>query len=479
MPSEDNSWINAIYDLHPYESNRVQLESFPYFAVCQKAGSCIMPLVITIGGVLLLLILITVVKFDAFLSFVIVCLFVGISMGLSIQDTIDAMTKGLGDTLGFLVLILGFGAMLGRIMADSGAAQQITRTMVRAFGMKRLHWALMLTGFVVGIPMFYSVGFVILIPIVFTLAASTRLPLIFVALPMVASLSVTHGLLPPHPAPTAIADMFDADMGKVMMLGIIICIPAMIIAGPLLAPRFRKIRATPMEDFTGKESMDESQLPSTLLSMLAALMPVLLMGVSAILLPLLKADSPAHKIVGGVGDPVMAMLLSVLFALFTLSLRNGKKIPGVMENLMHAVSAIAMILLIVAGAGGLKEILVVSGISDYLADLLRQSGGSPLFLAWLIAVVIRISIGSATVSAMTAAGIVLPLVSDPSVSPELMVLSIGSGSLIASHVNDSGFWMFKEYFNLSIRDTLLTWTLMETVISLVGLAGVFILDIFI
>lgn len=438
-----------------------------------------MPLLIVIAGVLLLLLLITAVKFDAFLSFVIVCLFVGMAMGLSIQETIAAMTKGLGDTLGFLVLILGFGAMLGRIVADSGAAHQITRTMVGAFGIKRLHWALMLTGFIVGIPMFYSVGFVILIPIVFTLAASTGMPLIFVALPMVASLSVTHGLLPPHPAPTAIAGMFEADMGKVMMLGILISIPAMIIAGPLLAPLFRKIRATPMEAFTGKEPSDQKNLPSTLISMLAALMPVLLMGIAALVVPLLRADSTAARIVSGLGDPVMAMLLSVLFALFTLSLRNGKRIPEVMNNLMQAVSSIAMILLIVAGAGGLKEILVVSGISDYLADLLRQSGGSPLFLAWLIAVVIRVSIGSATVAAMTAAGIVLPLVSDPSVSRELMVLSIGSGSLIASHVNDSGFWMFKEYFNLSIRDTLATWTLMETVISLVGLAGVFILDMFI
>lgn len=438
-----------------------------------------MPLVIVIAGVLLLLLLITAVKFDAFLSFVIVCLFVGIAMGLSIEETIQAMTKGIGDTLGFLVLILGFGAMLGRIVADSGAAQKITQTMVGAFGLKRLHWALMLTGFIVGIPMFYSVGFVILIPIVFTLAASTGMSLIFVALPMVASLSVTHGLLPPHPAPTAIADMFGADMGKVMMLGILISVPAMIIAGPLLATRFKKIRATPMEEFTGQEPLDEKELPSTFLSMMAALMPVLLMGVSALIVPLLSEDSSAARIISGLGDPVMAMLLSVLFALFTLSLRNGKKIPDVMTNLMHAVSTIAMILLIVAGAGGLKEILVVSGISEYLADLLRQSGGSPLFLAWLIAVVIRISIGSATVAAMTAAGIVLPLVSDPSVSPELMVLSIGSGSLIASHVNDSGFWMFKEYFNLSVKDTLATWTLMETVISLVGLGGVFLLDLII
>ncbi len=438
-----------------------------------------MPLLIVLAGVIMLLLLITVVKFDAFLSFVIVCLFVGLAMGLSIEETLQALQKGLGDTLGFLVLILGFGAMLGRIVADSGAAQRITQTMVAGFGQKRVHWALMLTGFIVGIPMFYSVGFVILIPIVFTLAASTGMPLLFVALPMVASLSVTHGFLPPHPAPTAIADMFGADMGKTMLLGILLSVPAIILAGPVLSPRFKKIRATPMEDFTGKAPLSDSELPSTFISMLAALMPVLLMGVSGIAIQFVDMNSSLYAVIKGIGDPVLAMLISVLFALFTLSLRNGKKIPEVMNNLAHSVSSIAMILLIVAGAGSLKEILVASGISDYLGELLRESGGSPLFLAWLIAAVIRIAIGSATVAAMTAAGIVLPLVSDPSVSPELMVLAIGSGSLIASHVNDSGFWMFKEYFNLSLKETLATWTLMETIIAVVGLAGVFILDIFI
>lgn len=438
-----------------------------------------LPLIIVIAAVLLLLLLITVFKFDAFLSFVIVCLFVGLTMGLSLDETVNALTKGIGDTLSMLVLILGFGAMLGRILADSGGAQRITQTMVSAFGLKRVHWALMLAGFIVGIPMFFSVGFVILIPLVFTLAASTGLPLIFVGLPMIASLSVTHGLLPPHPAPTAIVDMFGADMGKTMLWGIVIGIPTIIISGPLLAPLFKKIKASPIEDFTGSVPLEEHELPSTWLSVVAALMPVILIGVSSIFTPMVDEGSALFPFIQGMGNPVLAMLLSVLFALFTLGLRNGRKIAEVMSNLAHSISSIAMILLIIAGAGSLKEILVVSGISEYLGDLLRQSGGSPIFLAWLIAAVIRIAIGSATVAAMTAAGIVLPLVSDPSVSPELMVLAVGSGSLIVSHVNDAGFWMFKEYFNLSVKDTLFTWSFMETVISVVGLIGVFILDIFI
>ncbi len=436
-----------------------------------------MPLLVVTIAVVLLLLLITVAKFNAFIAFTIVCIFVGIAMGLSLDETIHALKKGIGDTLSLLVLILGFGAMLGRIIADSGAAQRITQTIVSAFGLKWVHWALMLAGFIVGIPLFYSVGFVILIPLVFTLAVSTGLPLLFVGVPMIASLSVTHGLLPPHPAPTALADMFGADMGKTILLGMAVGIPAILVAGPLLSPLFKKIKASPMEDFTGQAPIGEHRLPSITLSILAALMPVVLIGVSGAGVLVIDELSPLYPLVKGIGNPVLAMLLSVLFALFTLGLRNGKKISEVMNNLSQAISSIAMILLIIAGAGSLKEILVASGISDYLGELLGQSGLSPLFLAWLIAAAIRIAVGSATVAAMTAAGIVLPMLSDPSVSPELMVLSIGSGSLIVSHVNDSGFWLFKEYFNLSVKDTLLTWSLMETIIAVVGLVGVLLLNI--
>jgi Gnt-I system high-affinity gluconate transporter len=438
-----------------------------------------MPLLIVLSGVLLLLLLITVFKFNAFISFTIVCLFVGLTMGLPLETTINALKKGMGDTLSLLVLILGFGSMLGKIVADSGAAQRITQTMVAGFGLKRIHWALMLTGFIVGIPMFYSVGFVILVPLVFTVAASTGLPLLFVGLPMLASLSVTHGYLPPHPAPTAIADMFGADMGLTMLYGLLVAIPAIIVAGPVLSPRFKKIKATPLADFTGKEILDETKLPSTFISILTALMPVILIGFSAIATSFMVEESTLYPLVKGMGNPVLAMLISVLFAIYALALRNGKKITEVMDGLAQAISSIAMILLILAGAGGLKEILVASGISEYLGDLLGQSSLSPLILAWLIAAAIRVAVGSATVAGMTAAGIVLPLVSAPNVSPELMVLAIGSGSLMLSHVNDGGFWMFKEYFNLTVKDTLLTWTVMETTISIVGLLGVLLLSNFV
>ena len=287
------------------------------------------------------------------------------------------------------------------------------------------------------------------------------------------------GFLPPHPAPTALADMFGADMGRTILLGLILSVPTILLAGPLLSPRFKHIKATPMKDFTGQAQLDEHELPSIYISILAALMPIILIGTSGLITPGIEVDTPLYQLIKGLGNPVMAMLLSVLFAIFVLALRNGRKMADVMKGLSHSISSIAMILLIIAGAGSLKEILVASGISDYLGELLGQSTMSPLILAWLIAAVIRVSVGSATVAAMTAAGIVLPLVSDPGVSPELMVLAIGAGSLMLSHVNDGGFWMFKEYFNLSLKDTLRTWTVMETTVGVMGLIGVLILNIFI
>ena len=436
-----------------------------------------MPLFIVFSAVILLLLLITVGKINAFISFTLVCIYVGLMMGLPVETIVGAIKKGMGDTLGLLVLILGFGSMLGKLVADSGAAQKITQTLVAIFGLKKIHWALMLTGLIVGIPMFYSVGFVILIPIIFAVAASTGLPLIFVGLPMLASLSVTHGYLPPHPAPTAIAGMFGADIGKTIFYGFIVAIPAIIIAGPVLSPRFKKIKANPLKEFTGEVILEESELPSTFVSILTALMPVILIGLSGLLTRFVSETSVVFSIVEGIGDPVIAMLLSVLFAIYMLALRKGKKMKEVMTGLAQAISSIAMILLILAGAGGLKEVLVVSGISDYLGDLLRLSGMSPLFLAWLIAAVIRVAVGSATVAGMTAAGIVLPLVSLPGgPSPELMVLAIGSGSLMLSHVNDGGFWMFKEYFNISVKETFLTWTVMESTISIVGLIVILLLN---
>jgi len=385
----------------------------------------------------------------------------------------------MGNTLGFLVMILGFGSMLGKLVADSGAAQKITTQLVSSFGIKNVQWAVVLTGFIVGIPMFYSVGFVILIPLVFTVAATTKLPLIYVGLPMLASLSVTHGFLPPHPAPTAIAVMFDADIGKTLVYGIVIAIPAIIVAGPLFSRTIKNINATPLKEFYNPVILEDHEMPSLTTSIISALLPVILIGLSTLSNSFLPQDFFLKPIIDFIGNPVIAMLISVLVAIYTLGLARGRKMVDIMKSVSTAVSSITMVLLIIAGAGALKEILTDSGVSDYIAELLVGSSISPLILAWLIATAIRISVGSATVAGLTAAGIIMPLVSSTGVSPELMVLAIGSGSLMLSHVNDGGFWLFKEYFNLSIKDTLSTWTVMETTVGVMGLIGVLVLNIFI
>ncbi len=435
-----------------------------------------MPLIIVILGILVLFILIARFKLNAFIAFTLVSLGVGIAEGMPLIQVVKAIQTGIGNTLGYLILILGFGAMLGKLVADSGAAQRITSQLVDKFGKRNIQWAVVLTGFIVGIPMFYTVGFVILVPLVFTVAASTGLPLIYVGLPMLASLSVTHGYLPPHPAPTAITGMFNANLGKTLLYGIIIAIPAIIVAGPLFSRTLKNIPATPLKEFVNPRVLTDDEMPGTGISIFTALLPVILISLATIMEMLLPASSPILEIIQFAGDPVIAMLISVLVALYTLGLARGKKMTEVMDSVGNAISGITMVLLIIAGAGALKEVLVESGVSDYIADLLRGSTLSPLFLAWLIATVLRVCVGSATVAGLTAAGIVAPLVDTPGVSPELMVLAIGSGSLMLSHVNDGGFWLFKEYFSLSVKDTLKSWTIMETTVGVMGLIGVLILN---
>ena len=437
-----------------------------------------MPLFIVLVGILLLFLLIVKFRLNAFITFIIVSLFVGIAEGMKLTDVVDSIQNGIGNTLGFLILILGLGAMLGKLVADSGAAQRITSRLVEKFGRKNIQWAVVLTGFIVGIPMFYSVGFVILVPLVFTVAAATGLPLLYVGIPMLASLSVTHGYLPPHPAPTAITVMFDADLGKTLVYGLIVAVPAIIIGGPLFARTIKNIKATPLKEFINPRVLEDHEMPGMGISIFTALLPIILIGLATTIDLFIPGPFPLKQFLLDAGNPVIAMLISVLVAIYTLGLARGKKMTEVMDTVADSIKGITMVLLIIAGAGALKQVLVDSGVSDYIADMLKGSSISPLILAWLIATVIRVCVGSATVAGLTAAGIVLPLVTNTDVSPELMVLAIGSGSLMLSHVNDSGFWLFKEYFNLSVRDTLRTWTVMETTVGIMGLIGVMLLSLF-
>ena len=369
-----------------------------------------MSLIIVLLGICLLLFLILGLKFNSFLSFVIVSLAVALAEGMSIDKAVVSIENGIGNTMAFIVMILCFGAMLGKLVSESGAAQKITSQLVKAFGVKNIQLALMLTGFVVGISLFYDVGFFVMIPLIFTIAASTGLPLLYVGLPMLAALSVTHGYLPPHPAPTAITAMFNADLGKTMVYGIIVAIPAIIISGPILSRALSKIDAKPLKEFVSQKPLKEEELPGFWISFFSALLPVVLIGISTIAGFILKEDNVVRKMLGYVGNPVIAMLLSVLFAVFTLGLARGRKIPDIMNSLTHSVVSITTIMLLIAGAGALKQVLVDSGVSTYIGELLSKSTLSPLFLGWLIATVLRFCVGSATVAGITTAGIVLPMV---------------------------------------------------------------------
>lgn len=425
-------------------------------------------------GILLLLVLVTWVKLDTFISFMLVCLFVGVVEGLSITDTLAAIQTGIGDTLGSLVIILGFGAMLGKLVAESGAANEITHRLVEKFGLKNIQFSLMVTGFIVGIPMFYLVGFVILVPLAIAIASKTKLPLLYIGLPMLASLSVTHGFLPPHPAPTAIATIYHADIGLTILYGIIVGIPAILSAKLFLSSTMKRIQPTLLKEYD-VEVDTRFQIPSLSTSLMIALLPVLLIAGSS----LIQIFIEENPVVNAIGDPAFAMLISVLLAIYFLGIKTGRTTKEVMKIISAAVSGIAVVLLIIAGAGSLKQVMVETQISDRLGETMGSLGLSPLILAWAIAGIIRVSVGSATVAALTAAGIVMPLIATSGVSPELLVLATGAGSLMLSHVNDGGFWLFKEYFNVSIKETFMSWTLMETTISVVGLLGILLLNMII
>ena len=435
-----------------------------------------MPLAIVFVGILFLFLLITLFKFNGFISFILVAIGIGIAQGMQLNDIVDSIENGIGNTLGFLVMILGFGAMLGKLVAESGAAQQITNGLIKIFGVNYTKVAVMLTGFIVGITMFYSVGFVILVPLVFTVAKATGLSLIGVGLPMLASLSVTHGFLPPHPAPSALSVMFEADIGKTLIYGVLLSIPAILISGPLLTRFLPKVEAKPLKEFMTTRVFNQDELPSLFNSLSTALLPVLLIGFSTLISLLIQEESILSKCINFIGNPVIALLLTLLLGTYSLGISRGKTMNQIMKTYADAVSGITMVLLVISGAGALKQILIDSGVSDYIGGILEISSMSPLLIGWIIATLIRFSVGSATVAGLTTAGIVLPLVQNTNVSPELMVLSIGSGSLMLSHVNDSGFWLFKEYFNLTVKETLSTWTIMETSIGISGLIGVLILN---
>ncbi len=443
-----------------------------------------MSILVLVGSVLLLLVLIAGARLNAFIALILVSLATGAAKEMQPEAIVKSIQNGIGSTLGGLIIIIGMGIILGAILAETGAMQQIAESLILRFGVRRAKLALTAAAFTVGLALFYNAGFVVLIPLVFSVAASTGLSLPYLGLAAASALSVTHGFLPPHPGPTTIAIMFKANIGKTLGLGLCVAVPTLFCAGVVFPEFIKNIRSAPPSGIVRVTRLKSGDLPPFILSILIALSPALLMEAAVLGDFLLPAGSPLLITLKFLGDPSISMIMAVALALVFLGvgcypLNEARSRIGVlMDRSSESLGGGALIILVVAAGGAFKQVLTDSGIGKDVADLVGSSGFSPLFLGWLIATAVRVSVGSATLAGLTAAGIVQPLLAaNPSVSPELMVLSIGAGSLMLSHVNDTGFWMFKEYFGLTVADTFRTWSAMETIVGIVGLGMVLLLNL--
>ena len=437
-----------------------------------------MAILTTIIGILLLVVLISYFRIHTFLAFLIVSIGIGLVLGMKPEVLMKSVQNGIGSTLGSIVGIIALGAMLGKLVAVSGAAQQISLKMIEWVGVKHIRWAFMITGFIVGLPLFYSVGFMLIVPLAITVAHRYKLSAVYVSLPLLASLTVTQGYLPPHPAPLFLVKQLNADMGLTLFYGIIIAIPAILISGALYGSTVKNYTTPPNLSFVAAEIPPED-LPSTPLSIFTVLLPILLIGISTIVTPYLSSDSFLKQVLLFVGDATVSLLIAVLFATFSLGVSKGKSLKKISAYLGDAVKDVASLFLIFGGAGALKQILTDGGVSQTLADRMLHSDLNPYVLGWGIAAIIRVCVGSSTVSGITTAGFIAPLMASMSINANLMVLSIGAGSMMFSHVNDTGFWLFREYFQLSLKDTLKTWSVMDTLVSVTGLLGVLVLALFV
>ncbi len=425
----------------------------------------------------LLILLISWAKIHPFAAFLLVSVTAAVLLKLPVEKIAPALEHGIGDILASLLILITFGAMFGKIIAVSGAAQRIASVMMEIVGRKHMQWAMVVIGFIIGIPLFYGVGFILMVPLIFSVTYRYKLPVIYIGLPMLAALSVTHGFLPPHPGPSALVVQFEADMGLTLLYGMAVAIPAIVIAGPLFARFLKSIPAQPLASFVPEERPDES-LPGTFNSFFTALLPVGLLIGTTVMTWWLPEGSLANRLFLFFSSPSIVLMISFFYALLSLGYLQKTPISTLTDHCSSAVKDITAIVLIIAGSGALKEVLTATGVSQEIANSLGQLNVNPLVLGWLIAAVIRVSVGSATVAGLTTGSMILPLIQQTGTNPNLMVLSVGAGSLALSHVNDSGFWMFKEYFNLSIKHTMMTWTVMESLVSVVGLIGVLLLNSF-
>ncbi|MGK7379655.1 gluconate:H+ symporter [Planococcus sp. 1R117A] len=438
-----------------------------------------LPIISVALGVALLLFLNMKVKLNSFLALLISAIFVGILNGLRLPHIVESIKDGFGSTLGSLALIIGLGAVLGKLMVDSGAAQRVASTLLNKFGVKNIEWAILIVGGIFGISVFYEVAFIILAPLVISIAIEAKVSYMRLGMTMVAAATMAHSLFPPQPGPTALVAAYGADMGMVYILGVVVFVPAVIAAGIIL-PRLLRNLDKPVPPLLKKpKEFADDEMPGFAISILVPLLPAIIITSATIINYFIEEGTLIHDIVNFFGSAEISMLLAVLVAIYVFGLRRGRKMHEVMDSFSGAISSIAMIILIVGAGGAFKQIILDSGVGDYIATMMQNTSVSPLIMAWVITAILRIATGTGVVSAITAAGIVGPMIDTFDVNPVLMVLATAAGSNTITHVNDASFWLFKEYFNLSIKETFRTWGLLLLTTSLVGLGVVLLLSLFI
>ncbi|MEH7334211.1 gluconate:H+ symporter [Neobacillus drentensis] len=436
-------------------------------------------LLVTFAAIVIVVLGVSWWKWHAFISLTFASLFLAIMAGLSMDKIVSAYETGVGNVLGHLVGILALGTILGKMMAESGAGMQVANFFVRSFGVKKLPWAMLLSGFIIGIPVFFEVGILILLPLVISIHKTTKQNILLIALPAITGLSIVHGLVPPHPGAMAAIGIYKANLGKVLLYALIIALPAAIIAGPLFAKWVHKHVIPEGEPELIRINTTAKKLPGTGISFFVILLPVLLMILSAIS-PYMSLPAGQMKFLTLIGSPVIALLIANFTAFFFLGFRQGMDKKAIKKFTEESLLPVGSILAIIGAGGGFKQILIDSGVGTTIAQMSEHLSLSPLVLAFLIAGLIRIATGSATVALTTAAGIVSPVVQHMSgVNLELLVIATGAGSLMFSHVNDAGFWMVKEYLGLSVKETFKTWTVLETILSFVAFGGVLLLNLFV
>ncbi|MFG1280734.1 GntP family permease [Xanthobacter autotrophicus] len=428
-----------------------------------------------------LIVLITRFKVHPFVALILAAGFLGLSSGMPVDLIMKSFQDGFGGVLGFVGIVLGLGTMLGKLMAESGGADQIAQTLIDAFGKQRVHWAIMLAAFLVGIPLFFEIGFVLLIPLVFVVASRTGVSLVKVGISLLAGLSAVHGLVPPHPGPLLAVGVFGADIGKTIFYGLIVGLPAAAVAGPMFGSFISKRipgHASPELVAQFVQDTRTHTLPGFGVTLATILLPVVLMLLKAFADVTFAAGHPVRAWLDLIGHPITALLAALLLSLYTFGSARGFSREVIGKHLNDSLLPVAGIILIVGAGGGFKQMLVASGVGDVIGHMAVQAHVNPILLAWLVAAVIRVATGSATVATITGAGIVAPVLAlTPGVNRELLVLATGAGSVVLSHVNDAGFWLVKQYFNMTVEETFKTWTAMETILSVVALGLIMALSL--